>query len=397
MIIKRNHIKGILGGLAILAWVAFVSCSPGEIIRAARVVASGDGGSAGRLAAEKAVEYVSHPDKISEDLRRIQAAIDLFRKLAGDRWGKDDVREPTPYEYVKYTQNYLSRAVVDFNTGIIAVETVDQEKPLVSLKNAIVTTVLTPHDPRAVDLYSDSEVVLGGEPFLLGLVKDFDGRDIRWPWRAERFADRLIERNLRQRPSLSEDGDRTVYFVTIEMVADHQDVRAAKYRPLVEKYSREFGQSRTLVYAVIKTESNFNPYAVSRSQALGLMQVMPSTAGRDVYRMLNGRDGIPSRDYLLDPTNNVKYGTAYLHILCNRYLDGIENELSREYCTIAAYNAGAGEVLRTFDSDKNRATAVINSMPPLEVYNRLKNDIAKEEARQYIVKVINAKRDFVNF
>ena len=394
---KKSPARPILFSLAFAALALLCACSSSEIIRAARVAATGDSAAAGRMAAEKAAVYAAHPQKVGEDLRKVQAVIDRFRNRAGGVWGEEDVKEPSPFEYVKYTQNYLSRAAVDFNRGMIMVETLDQDKPLDSLKNAIVTTILTPEDPRAVDLYSDSEVPLGGAPFLLGLVKDFDGEAIRWPWRAERFADRLIATNLQKRPGTIRNDNRTVYYVAITMVPDHQDVRAAKYRHLVERYADRFGISRALVYAVMKTESSFNPYAVSPSQALGLMQVMPSTAGRDVYRMLNGRDGEPTREYLLDPENNVRYGIAYLHILWNRYLADIENELSREYCTIAAYNAGAGEVLRTFDQDRNRAHHIINSMPPLDVFNRIKNGIPKEEARLYIVRVLNAKRDFVNF
>ncbi|MDD5475400.1 MAG: murein transglycosylase domain-containing protein [Syntrophales bacterium] len=381
--------------LAVL--VLLFACSSGEIARVARVAATGDSAAAGRMAAERAARYALQPEKIGEDLRRVQAVLDRFRRSVDSVWGKEDSRESSQVEYVKYTQNYLSRASVDFNLGIITVETIDQENPLTSLRNAVVTTILTPDDPRAVDLYSAGEVPLGGEPFLLGLVKDFDGHDIRWSWRAERFADLFIQNHLNRRTGAHEGGDRIIHYVTINMVPNHRDIRARKYQSLVERYADEFSISRTLVYAIMRTESSFNPYAVSRSQALGLMQVMPSTAGRDVYRMLNGQDGIPSREFLMNPENNIRYGVAYLNILWNRYLNDIKDELSREYCTIAAYNAGAGAVLLTFDKDRNRAPSVINGMPPLDVFNRIKNEIPKEEARQYIVRVLNAKRDFVNF
>lgn len=393
-----RHGQAVFPRLLVLAVLLLVAaCSSGEVLRAARIAATGDAAGAGRMAAERAARYALEPEAIGADLRRVKTVLDRFRDRVDGVWGPEEAREPSPLEYVKYTQNYLSRASVNFNRGIITVETIDEANPLESLKNAIVTTVLTPDDPRAVDLYSDGEIRLGGEPFLLGLVKDFDGHDIRWHWRAERFAQELMRRNMERRTVTREGHDRTISFVTFAMVPNHQDVRARKYRALVERYADEFGISRSLVYAVMKTESSFNPHAVSRSQALGLMQVMQSTAGRDVYRMLNGRDGIPSREFLLEPANNIRYGVAYLNILWNRYLVDVENELSREYCIIAAYNAGAGEVLRTFHDDRSRAPAVINSMPPLDVFNRIKNDIAKEEARQYILRVLSAKRDFVNF
>ncbi len=298
---------------------------------------------------------------------------------------------------MKYTQNYRSRATVDFDRGVVTVETIAEKDPLQSLRNSIVTTLLTPNDPRAVDLYSDREITLGKEPFLLGEIKDVDGQDIRWNWRAERFAQELIEKDLKTRAFLDKGTSHLVRFVEMQMVSDHLEIRAGKYKPLVDRYAKEYALSGNLVYAIIKTESNFNPYAVSSAPAFGLMQIVSSTAGSDVYRLLTNKKGSPSREFLFDPENNIRYGCAYLHILSSRYLKDIEDPINKEYCIIAAYNAGAGEVLRTFDSDRNRAPDRINMLKPLDVFETIQTQIAKEEARRYLVKVVNAKKEFVNY
>ena len=108
--------------------------------------------------------------------------------------GKKEVRVATPKRYVKYTQNYQSRAIVNFDTGEIVVETVDETNPMVSLKNAVVTTLLTPNDPRGPICFSDTAVKLSSdrEPYLLGLVQDARGRAIATPEQAESFADQLL-------------------------------------------------------------------------------------------------------------------------------------------------------------------------------------------------------------
>jgi len=82
-----------------------------------------------------------------------------------------------------------------------------------------------------------------------------------------------------------------------------------------------------LVRAVIKVESNFNPQAVSRKGAVGLMQLMPSTA-----RGLSVTDPF-------DPQQNVEAGVRHLRSL----LDNNSGDLPR---TLAAYNAGQGAVER---------------------------------------------------
>jgi membrane-bound lytic murein transglycosylase C len=378
-----------------------LGCTRGEMVRATKAAASGDVEAAERLAAEKAVRYAANPKALEQDVKRFKREfsdlVQAFLEAVISVWGSDEVKEPKPKEYVKYTQNYLSRASVDFDKGLITVETLDQKEPLTSLKNAVVTTLLTPDDPRAVDLFSAKSVKLGEMPFLYQEVKDQEGKDIRWSWRAERFADHLIENRLQSRQVKVKEERKTVRYVRITMVKDHHEIRARKYRPLVAQFAARFSISRNLVYAITKTESDFNPYAVSEAPAFGLMQIVPTTAGRDVYRFLNKKDGTPSGSYLFVPKNNIKYGTAYLHLLHDKYLDRIENRVSREYCVITAYNAGAGNVLRTFDSDKSRAVTRINKLSPLEVYKALRTKTPSHEARRYLAKVMEAKKEFVNF
>ena len=180
------------------------------------------------------------------------------------------------------------------------------------------------------------------------------------------------------------------------MVKDHLQVRAQKYKQVVERFAKEFSVSKNLVYAIMKTESDFNPYAVSNAPAFGLMQIVPATAGHDVSKFLNKGD-LPDREFLFNPDNNIQYGTAFLHLLNYKYLNDIQNPVSRQYCVIAAYNTGAGNVLRTFDRNRDLAPAHINRLEPLEVFNTLRRDLPYDEARRYLAKVIDAQKDFVNF
>jgi membrane-bound lytic murein transglycosylase C len=380
-----------------LIFAYLLGCSRGDVVRVAQIAATGNLASAERMATEKAVGYAMNPKSLERDIREFEALIAGFRKIIGGVWGDADVREPRPKEYVKYTQNYLSRALVDFDRGLVTVETLDEKDPLKSLHTAIVTTLLTPEDPRAVDLYSAKPVKLGELPFLFGEVRDAEGKTIRWSWRAGKFADRLIREKLQTREVKVGGRQRTVRFVTFPMVPDHIQVRAGKYRTTVNRFSERFKVSRNLIYAIIKTESDFNPFAVSHAPAFGLMQIVPATAGEDVYRFLNKQSGRPSKQFLFVPENNIQYGTAYLHLLSYSYLEEIENPVSREYCIIAAYNAGAGNVLRTFDKDRNRASKKINAAAPHQVYAALRKDLPSAEGRRYLLKVINAKKDFVNF
>ena len=383
--------------LITLALMVIVACSSGDVARVAQIAATGDISSAERMAAEKAVMYATNPQALKRDIREFEKLLKTFREIIGGTWGEEEIEEPRPKKYVKYTQNYLSRAAVDFDRGVVTVETLDQEHPLLSLKTAIVTTLLTPDDPRSVDLYSAKPIQLGATPFLYKEIKDAEGKNIRWMWRAERYADWLIRNKLATRLIRIGKEERPVHYVTFPMVRDHLQVRAWKYKPIVKEYAQQFKVSPNLIYAVIQIESNFNPYAVSTAPAFGLMQVVPYTAGEDVYRFLNKRNGRPSKGFLFVPKNNIQYGTVYLHLLNYQYLDEIIDPVSKEYCVIAAYNAGPGSVLRTFNADRRTAPDKINRLAPHEVYQALRKNLPRHESRRYLLKVIEAKKDFVAF
>ena len=247
--------------LALSIGASVVGCSAGEVACVGQIVATRDVASAQRMAVEKAAQYAANPKALERDIKRLQQEtakiVNTFRKAVGGEWGDREIKEPTPREYVKYTQNYLSRASVDFDKGEITVETLDSDDPLKSLKSAIVTTLLTPEDPRTVDLYSARTVELGQMPFLYGEVTDHQGQEIRWPWRAGIFADHLIENQLRTRRIEAGEETKDVNYVVIRMVKDHHEVRALKYRPLVERFAKDFSVSKNLIYAIIKTESDF--------------------------------------------------------------------------------------------------------------------------------------------
>lgn len=108
-----------------------------------------------------------------------------------------------------------------------------------------------------------------------------------------------------------------------------------RYDMYISEAARKYGISFSLIKAVIKAESNFNPYAVSSSGARGLMQIMPRTA-----KALGIID-------LFDPRENILGGACYLKKLLTQF----RGDLS---LALAAYNAGPNKV------------RPLKCMPPIE-------------------------------
>lgn len=126
------------------------------------------------------------------------------------------------------------------------------------------------------------------------------------------------------------------------------------YNPIINKKAREHDVDPSLVTAVIKAESNGNPYAVSKKGAMGLMQLMPATAN----------DLQVKNPY--DPEENIDGGTRYLRYLIERF----DGNLT---LALAAYNAGPTTVEK------------YGCVPPIS------------ETKQYVKKVLalyNGKTDY---
>ncbi|PIE57085.1 MAG: lytic transglycosylase [Desulfobulbus propionicus] len=126
---------------------------------------------------------------------------------------------------------------------------------------------------------------------------------------------------------------------------------AKKLAPYINRAARQLRMDPLLIRAVIKTESNFNRYAVSSKGAHGLMQLMPGTA-----RELNVHDPF-------DPWQNIYGGSRYLRALMDTYNGDVTLGL-------AAYNAGPGRV---------KPGCGLPAIP---------------ETRRYVAKVMNAYRAY---
>jgi soluble lytic murein transglycosylase-like protein len=111
------------------------------------------------------------------------------------------------------------------------------------------------------------------------------------------------------------------------MPSDTAPERFTRYDVYIRQAATLYQIPEELVRAVIKVESDFDPRAVSRANAQGLMQLIPETAGRMMVTDI------------LDPRQNIFGGVRYLRVLANLFNGDLE-------LTIAGYNAGENAVIR---------------------------------------------------
>ncbi|MDG6881733.1 Endo-type membrane-bound lytic murein transglycosylase A precursor [Phocoenobacter uteri] len=329
------------------------------------------------------------PRVYTKDTRGLDILTGQFSRNIDKIWGVNELLVATKKDYVKYTDQFYTRSHISFEEGRITIETLADAN---RLRNAIIHTLLMGNDASGIDLFAAGDTPISNHPFLQGQVVDNFNRSISNIMIASEYANYLLHNKLQKRRLKN---GRVVSYVTITMVANHVEARARKYLPTIRQVATRYGIPPNLILAIMRTESSFNPYAVSYANAIGLMQVVPRTAGIDIFKY-KGKSGKPSRNYLYNPQNNIDAGTTYLHILKNDYLAGINNPISMRYAMISAYNSGAGAVLRVFDNDNSRAIDKINRLSPELVYQILTNKHPSAQARNYLLKVNKAYKEYHN-
>ena len=153
-----------------------------------------------------------------------------------------------------------------------------------------------------------------------------------------------------------------------------KNVYPKKYSEYVERYSEEYDIDENFIYAVIKTESGFDPDARSNVGAVGLMQLMP-IAFKEVSNNIEDNKGLKYSD-MYNPEYNIMYGTWYL--------DYLYEQFGSYELTIAAYHAGMTEVRGWLYSGV------------LDEDNLNLDNIPSEysDTRHYINKVISAYKEY---
>lgn len=142
------------------------------------------------------------------------------------------------------------------------------------------------------------------------------------------------------------------------------------YSEYVEKYAQEFKINEFIVYSFIKVESSFNKNAVSPKGAIGLMQILPSTA---IY--ISEKLQVSAFD-LSEPETNILFGCYYLRYLADKFEDST--------LVICAYNAGETRVREWLGDTRYSEDGIT-----------LK-EIPYKETRNYVEKIEKTFAKYVN-
>ncbi|WP_415396039.1 murein transglycosylase domain-containing protein [Sulfurimonas sp. CS5] len=324
-------------------------------------------------------------------------AYKAYKKEIGVFW--DEPKISTKKKWVSYTEDKKTRTDVDFSKETITIETIasspQEAKQKLQVALAKVVTVDTktvqetdPLEKRLSKIKKPIGVVGGevkAEPILSTIV--FKNPPTQASVNA--YVNKYVKYDKIKAKKSTKIKHAKIYSLNVALPKDTMIKRSKIYYEEVKKNAKLQRLPMSLVFAVMHTESSFNPRARSHIPAYGLMQIVPRTAGIDTYKFLYKKKRLVSGSYLYNSSNNIKMGTAYLHILYYKYLKDIKNQDTKLFCTIAAYNTGAGNIAWAFTRNYNmkKAAPLINKKSPKEVYNKLLRDLRYEEPKHYLKRV----------
>jgi membrane-bound lytic murein transglycosylase C len=350
-------------------------------------------------------EFESNTDKQFEEYEKANSeAFEKFKEEVEQLWGVDDFKESSKKNWVEYGSDKKSRTDVDFEKGEATIEllmTPEEAENTQLVDQKIISTIenLATTKGQTKDYVSEVErpEPLSITPILQNQLETNNGEKVT-TLNTRSYAKEILAKQpvIKETITGKDNQKRIKVVISLPLAPDNIKIRAEKYLDLINRYSRKYRLQPELIFAIMHTESFFNPKARSHVPAFGLMQLVPRYAGRDAYKFIYKIDKMVSANYLYQPENNIELGTAYLNILTNRYFTKVRDPESRMYCAIAAYNTGAGNVSRAFIGTTKlpNAIPVINSKTPEQIFNHLEKYLPYDETRKYIIRVTERMKKY---
>ncbi len=328
-----------------------------------------------------------------------QAAYAKFVKERAEQWGKGNVKESTQKDWVEYSDDGKSRSTVNFENGEATIEIIQEKGEKVDNKEIEKKLkFLLTNKGKTKDYDSEVEKAkpLQEKPVLENQVQTPSGETVTEK-NLDKNVKEIVENVKTEVKTIKGDDnvERQVVTIKFELMPDHIRTRAEQYQQEIQRYCQKWDVDPALAYAIMQTESSFNPKAKSYVPAYGLMQIVPRTAGADCAQSLKKPFSAPTGNYLYEPENNIEMGVHYLYLLKKRYFTNVTDKNSQDLCVIASYNTGAGNLARALRDDTKIGKAIpqINSMSYDQYFKYLEKNLLPE-TQNYIRKVTERMNNF---
>lgn len=310
----------------------------------------------------------------------------------------NEFKESSITEWVTYTKDFKGRSQVDFEEGEIKIAAVvekniakSEEKAKEIVKKMIIKIMSEKDDSGSIILSEQIEDPISTETIDNDKVNE--------------IVEKIITTGEKTSVIGKDEKKRDKFEVSLKMVPNHIKIRSEKYQPIIEKFCKKYNVEPKVVFAIIHTESFFNPKAYNRhGNAYGMMQIVPKYAGRTMNNVIFNRNSNPTSDQLFTAEINLEMGIGYIRWLADNKWNKIKNETNLYYCIICSYNGGPGTIYKAMtgkmrkipQKDWDKMISDLNSMDSDKLYEHLKVKVPFKETRHYIKLVRDRMEKFYN-
>ncbi|MDP7591615.1 MAG: murein transglycosylase domain-containing protein [Litorilituus sp.] len=324
--------------------------------------------------------YQQNIDKeFAEFVQAWKQAEGKYKAKISQKWQQPKL--PSQKQWVGYSDDLNQRTTVDFDSGAITVE----------VHQSLTSEQVSALAKKTISKLTNTSVsdTLAKDPIVQSVNEQLEKNDKQLAITSN-STPLLAKKHIGELSRITSQSQQAKTVITIPLRPSLLSENAQRYYPLAQKQAIKWNIPTSLILAIIHTESSFNPLARSHIPAFGLMQIVPSSAGKDVTKFLTGKMSVLSPTQLYSAEQNIEAGSVYLHLLMSRYFKHVTDNKNKLYMAIAGYNTGPGNVARAISNSTSltRATKAANKQTSQQLYFQLLDNLPHQETVNYLQKVL---------
>ncbi len=239
---------------------------------------------------EQDISFKTYKKNLKKEFKAYKKAYDLsleeYKKDIAKHWKTKDISSQK--KWVEYSKDYKEKKSIDYDKNQIEIEVIakDEKEAKEKIKKAF------------IDIYKkDVQKAVEDDILEQKIAKKLKKTIPKTKSKQKLIADIVtkkekknilanIEKNKLKKIKYKQ---KMIYKVKIKFPSESMQRKAKNYSPIIKKQAKKAYIPRELIYAIIHSESSFNPMARSHIPAFGLMQIVPKSAGVDSYKFLYRR------------------------------------------------------------------------------------------------------------
>jgi len=312
-------------------------------------------------------------------IKAFNTSLKEYKTNISKYWEKQIIT--SPHKYVKYSNNFKRRTIVDYKKNKIIIEVITKD---VKLAQTVINKLYNNLFNLTNQMAFRDELVLRNTYRKLDIVFDtpINNELLIGEFLSDSYKEKVLNESILQEYQENKYKDYIYYSSSYNLPDDFSKNIQNRYIKTIIEYEKLYKLPKNILYAIIKVKTSFNPYALTTDAKFGFMLINSKEIGLEAYYKLYKDKRILDAAYLYNFKNNIKIGSTYLDIIYNDKLKNIKNKKSRGYLSIIAYEIGVKDTLDLFDNIEE-----INTKTSAEIYRQIIKKTKNRNLRIYFTKV----------